>query len=312
MTFILIGMQSSGKSTIIERFLKRCTLTPFLPHSPTALFFHAGINVVKEGTGTRCPLDITCIHDDDAVEPKCELFGKKLSPDSKGTDLTVNEVFSAVTKHNMALGEANTFCSEPIFLVIRSQHVQNMRFVDLPGIISNKLKGSDNRKAIKEILKSEMRKPNTKLCVLLEPKEFATNSIIDFIDETLGGRDSWISDTTFLMTKFDMKLNDSRTGSKSNNFFKEFKENSAIPYLVITPTLETENLEPAELFKARQKLLEEAHGFEMEKFTQWKEGHRKYLQTHPGDEELLPVYKQQIGFAKAVQEMQRIMLDDTI
>ena len=45
MTFMFCGMQSAGKSTIMERFM------------------NAVLNIVQEGTGTRCPLDTTCIHD---------------------------------------------------------------------------------------------------------------------------------------------------------------------------------------------------------------------------------------------------------
>ncbi len=79
-----------------------------------------------------------------------------------------------------------------------------MRFVDTPGINANKsLIGKDNCDKIKGILRNEMRKPNTKLCVLLEPEEFTKNPIIQFCDESLGGRDKWINDATFPMTKFD-------------------------------------------------------------------------------------------------------------
>ncbi len=59
-SFVICGMQSSGKSTIMERFL------------------NAPLNIVQEGTGTRCPLDTTCIHDGSLKEPKCELFGEEL------------------------------------------------------------------------------------------------------------------------------------------------------------------------------------------------------------------------------------------
>jgi len=69
-------------------------------------------------------------------------------------------------------------------------------------------------KTFKKILKSEMLKDNMKLCVLLQPSEFATNPIVDFIVDSLGGRDTWIEDATFLMTKFDKQLDDSRTGNK--------------------------------------------------------------------------------------------------
>lgn len=57
-TFVICGMQSSGKSTIMERFM------------------NAPLNIVQEGTGTRCPLDTTCIHDATLKRPVCELFGE--------------------------------------------------------------------------------------------------------------------------------------------------------------------------------------------------------------------------------------------
>lgn len=66
MTFVFAGMQSAGKSTIMERFL------------------NSVLNIVQEGTGTRCPLDATCIHDDHFIEARCELSGKELPDEMKG------------------------------------------------------------------------------------------------------------------------------------------------------------------------------------------------------------------------------------
>jgi len=123
MTFILIGMQSSGKSTIVERFLRRC------------------INIVKEGTGTRCPLDITCIHDDSKAEPVCELSGNELTKKAVGKNLSVSDVFKAVTAHNEKLASEDKFSSESVYLIVRSKQVQNMRFVDLPGTLRVHLMG---------------------------------------------------------------------------------------------------------------------------------------------------------------------------
>ena len=60
MTFAICGMQSAGKSTIMERFM--CAV----------------LNIVQEVTGTRCPLYTTCIHDANLTEPKCELSGEEL------------------------------------------------------------------------------------------------------------------------------------------------------------------------------------------------------------------------------------------
>lgn len=292
MTFVLCGMQSAGKSTIMERFM------------------NAVLNIIQEGTGTRCPLDTTCIHDSSCTEPKCELKGNELS--SGGENLSIDQVFEQITSHNVMLGKEDRFSTEPLRLVFRAKNVSNMRFVDTPGIISNKSTGKDNREDIKTILRSEMRKPNTKLCILLEPKEFATNPIVEFCDESFGGRDKWIEDATFMMTKFDKQLDDSRTGSKANNFFKEFHKNNCFPHLVITPTLPKEDLPAEELFEARRELLDSSECFEKEKFTAWREGHDLFKHEHGGNDEILNENIQaRIGFLSAKKVMREIMLEDT-
>ena len=115
MTYVLVGMQSSGKSTIMERFLGSV------------------LNIVQEGTGTRCPLDITCIHDDDADPPICKLEGDELPEERTGDDLSVSTVFECITEHNRQLASEDRFSVQPIYLVYRSKIVENIRFVDTPG-----------------------------------------------------------------------------------------------------------------------------------------------------------------------------------
>jgi hypothetical protein len=293
MTFVFCGMQSSGKSTIMERFL------------------NSVLNIVQQGTGTRCPLDATCIHDSTCREAVCELYGDELY--EGGESLTANEVFERITNHNKKLGDEDRFSTQPLYLNYRSANVQNMRFVDTPGIISNQGTGKDNREDIKTILRSEMRKPNTKLCVLLEPKEYATNPILNFCDESLGGRQKWISNATFLMTKFDKQLDDARTATKANDFFSEFFDNKCYPHVIITPTLDIENLEPDILFQQRTKLIQIADAHEKDKFEQWLEGHERFRVEKGGDEQ--PLHKdigEKIGFLTAKNVMREIMLKDTV
>jgi hypothetical protein len=295
MTFVFCGMQSAGKSTIMERFL------------------NSVLNIVQQGTGTRCPLDATCIHDSRCEDAVCELYGDELPEDERGDHLTANEVFERITKHNKRLGQQDSFSTKPLHLVYKSAKVQNMRFVDTPGIISNQSTGKDNREEIKTILRSEMRKPNTKLCVLLEPKEFATNPILDFCDDSLGGRQKWIDSATFLMTKFDKQLDDARTATKANDFFNEFFENKCKPHLVITPTLDREDLSPDVLFEQRTKLIESADEHERDKFDQWQEGHERFrIENDCLEEPLRDDIKMKIGFPSAKSMMREIMLKDTI
>lgn len=295
MTFVLVGMQSAGKSTINERFMNK------------------PLNIVQEGTGTRCPLDTTCIHDASCGEPICELSGNELLSEHVGSRLTANQVFERITAHNRALGAEDRFSTEPLRLVYRSKQVQNMRFVDTPGIISNKSTGRDNREEIKRILQSELLKPNTKLCVLLEPKEFATNPIVDFCDETFGGRDNWKDKATFLMTKFDKQLEDSRTGGKANKFFEEYFNNGIYPHLVITPTLEKEDLPAEQLFEKRAELLAKADEGEMQRFGAWRQGHRLFCQENgDSEEDLHREIQKQISFQTVMRVMKQTMLEDTV
>jgi Dynamin family. len=293
MTFVICGMQSAGKSTIMERFMQ------------------APLNIIQEGTGTRCPLDTTCIHDSSLDEPRCELSGEELDPAMSGTALTTDEVFRAITAHNIMLANKDEFSTHSLRLVYRAKNVQNMRFVDTPGIISNKGTGQDNREDIKRILRETMKKPNSKLCVLVEPKEFSTNPIIDFCDETFGGRPKWTKNSIVLMTKFDKQLEDARSGSKANKFFKEFHDNDLYPYLIITPTLAKEDLPADKLLIERRKLLHSAHGNEMERFEDWRLGHEKFRETCPDDELLHPDIENKIGFSVAKDKMREIMLTDT-
>lgn len=292
MTFVLCGMQSAGKSTIMERFL------------------HAVLNIVQDGTGTRCPLDTTCIHDATCETPKCDLSGKELlNGDAK--DLTVDQVFKRIVEHNHKLGTEDRFSMERLRLVYRSSKVQNMRFVDTPGIIATHGSGNDNREDIKSILRNEMQRSRTKLCVLLQPDEFENNAIVDFCDETFDEpREEWMDKATFLMTKFDKQLVDAKSGSKANGFFKTFFDNNCYPHLVITPTLDVDRMPVDSLFPARQKLLEDAHEYEVHKFKEWKDTLKVSRMQHGEDEDLHPEIGKRIGFQTARDAMRTIMLQD--
>ena len=290
MTFVLCGMQSSGKSTIMERFM------------------NAVLNIVQEGTGTRCPLDTTCIHDEKLVDPICELRGEE---NVDGDHLSVDEVFKRIVAHNKSLADEDRFSTKPLRLVFKSKHVQNMRFVDTLGIISNKSTGKDNREEIMEIIRSELHRPNTKLCVLLEATEYAKNPIVEFLDNSLGGRKEWIRNATFLMTKFDKQAHDSRTAAKANAFFKEFQENCIDPHLVITPTLPKENLDPTTLYNARRELLASSTKYEKDAFRLWVGGHETFRQD-TGDKDILDHrISSRLGFDSAKKVMREIMLEDT-
>jgi len=100
MTFVFCGMQSAGKSTIMERFL------------------HAVLNIVQQGTGTRCPLDTTCIHDESLSSPVCNLRGAEL--DAEKENISGHEVFRLITEVNRKLAAEDRFSTEPLYLEYRA------------------------------------------------------------------------------------------------------------------------------------------------------------------------------------------------
>ena len=116
MRFIFIGNQSAGKSTIVERILQ-------FP-----------MNVVAEGTGTRCPLFVTTTHDTTKTEPVCTLSGcPKCEAATDNGKVHFHHVFHKITSHN-ADHVVGGFSSEALRLHVESPSVPNMIFVDLPGI----------------------------------------------------------------------------------------------------------------------------------------------------------------------------------
>jgi len=239
------------------------------------------------------------------------LSGLELDPSKAGKDLTTEQVFAAITEHNRILAKNDSFSTEPLTLVYRANNVQNMRFVDTPGIIENQGTGRDNREDIKRILNDVLQKPNSKLCVLVEPKEFSTNGIINFCDQTFGGKGKWTENAIVIMTKFDTKVRDARSGSKANKFFAEYHENNIYPYLAITPTLDREDLPPDILYNERKKLLQNAAKYEKEEFREWQMVHSQYRETDPEDPKLLTEISSQIGFPLAEKKMREVMLADT-
>jgi Dynamin family len=304
MTFVLCGIQSAGKSYLVERFM------------------NAVLNIVDDGTATRCPLDITCLHNADLDEPLCDLEGLELT--APGINLSVQDVFERVTQHNQRLEAENRVSKKALHLIYRANNVQNMRFVDTPGTKMNQDGTRDDRRAIQDILVHEMRKPNAKLCILLQStEEFATQPIVRFCDDTFGSRGQWIGRAIFLMTKSDLLIVNKRSAADANKFFAKFHDNHCFPHLIITPTLSNRQglTSPEALYNARSALLATADEVEARSFDKWLADHDRYNAetTTTGnnntnntsstvlDEEV----KLRIGFASAKKVMRNIMLEDT-
>jgi hypothetical protein len=227
--------------------------------------------------------------------------------------MTKEDVFERIVTHNRKLAGESRFSTKPLHLVFHSADVLNMRFVDTPGIISNKSAGGvDCREDIKRILQAEIAKPNTKLAVLLEATEYDKNPIVDFLDESLGGRKGWIGNATFIMTKFDKQMDDLRTGNKANSFFADYMKEGIFPHLVVTPTLPREDLEPAKLFKKRSEMLATSNSYESDRFDHWLNQHELCRIADSSAEVLDPRIKSLIGFPTAQNMFQAFIVEHTL
>ena len=77
-------------------------------------------------------------------------------------------------------------------------------------------------KRLRKMIRIIIKDPRARLCVVLEGKEFDTNPIVDFLDESFSGRQSWIGKAIFVMNKFDILIDDTRTAVRANKFFEPF------------------------------------------------------------------------------------------
>lgn len=109
---IVIGSQSSGKSSVLEAIVGH----EFLPK---------GSNMV-----TRRPIELTLIHIEDNKSDYCEFPQLGLG---KITNFT--EVRKILTDMNMAVPIEECVSDTPIYLNIYSQNVSDLTLVDLPGYI---------------------------------------------------------------------------------------------------------------------------------------------------------------------------------
>lgn len=191
---IVVGTQSSGKSSVIESLVGRT----FLPR----------------GTGivTRCPLVIQlnyCPKDDRERRSSeegtltIEEWGKFLH--TKGKIFTdFNEIRNEIEQEtNRKAGHNKGVCSEPIVLKIYSPHVLNLSLVDLPGLTKVPVgdQPEDIEQQIKKLVIKYISNPNSIiLAVVTANTDMATSESIKIArDVDTDGRR-----TLAVVTKLDL------------------------------------------------------------------------------------------------------------
>ena len=112
---IVVGSQSSGKSSVLENIVQR----DFLPRG--------------NGIVTRRPLVLQLINVHDTEESKAEEYGEFLHANQKFTDFTeIRREIEAETAR--VAGQNKGISRSPINLKIYSPNVLNLTLVDLPGL----------------------------------------------------------------------------------------------------------------------------------------------------------------------------------
>lgn len=119
---VVVGCQSSGKSSVLESFVGR----DFLPR---------GAGIV-----TRRPLVLQLEHDDN---PNGQEVGEFLhKPNQKYTNF--DEICKEIIAETERItGTGRNVSPQPIGLKLKSPHVLNLTLVDLPGLVKNATQGQD-------------------------------------------------------------------------------------------------------------------------------------------------------------------------
>ncbi|KAL7552834.1 hypothetical protein ACHAWF_016078 [Thalassiosira exigua] len=154
------------------------------------------------------------------------------------------------------------------------------------GIISNQTTGKDNREEIKSIVRDSMKRSNSKV----------------FLDDTFGGREKWTKDSIVIMNKYDIQLENSRSGSKQTISSLNTTEMAHIL---------CEDIDAETLFDKKKDLFTEATEYEEGKFMDWKAMLASYREIDPNDPKLDPKVDSCIGFPRAQRRMRDVMLVGT-
>ncbi|KAJ2344451.1 mitochondrial dynamin GTPase Msp1 [Coemansia sp. RSA 2671] len=178
-SIVVIGSQSSGKSSVLEAIVGQ----EFLPK---------GTNMV-----TRRPIELTLVNTPNATEEYGEFpqLGLGRIDDFRHIQRTLHDL-------NMAVPEDECVSDRPIELRIYSPHVPDLRLVDLPGYIQvvNRKQPPVLRQRIRDLCEGYLRQPNIILAVCAADVDLANSEALKASrrNDPMGTR------TIGVITKVDM------------------------------------------------------------------------------------------------------------
>lgn len=164
---VVVGTQSSGKSSVIESIVKR----EFLPRG--------------SGIVTRRPLVVRLIHISDVDSTRGGDWVKFNHIDKEFTDF--DEVREEIERETERVcGSDKGIRPEPITLTVYSESVVNLTLVDLPGLTKNPVGGQpeDIELQVRELVIKYIKNPNSIiLAVTAANTDFATSEAIKLARE---------------------------------------------------------------------------------------------------------------------------------
>ncbi|KAJ2174880.1 mitochondrial dynamin GTPase Msp1, partial [Coemansia sp. RSA 532] len=156
-SIVVIGSQSSGKSSVLEAIVGQ----EFLPK---------GTNMV-----TRRPIELTLINTPDAAEEYGEFpqLGLDRIRDFSRIQRTLYDL-------NMSVPETECVSDKPIELRIYSPHVPDLRLVDLPGYIQvvNRKQPPVLKQKIRDLCETYLKQPNIILAVCAADVDLANSEAL--------------------------------------------------------------------------------------------------------------------------------------
>lgn len=155
-SIVVIGSQSSGKSSVLESIVGH----EFLPK---------GSNMV-----TRRPIELTLVHTSGAGD-YCEFPALR-----SGQISSFKEVQRRLTEMNLAVPESEVVSADPIQLRIYSPHVPDLNLIDLPGYIQVVAAGQplELKSRIAELCERYIQPPNVILAVSAADVDLANSTAL--------------------------------------------------------------------------------------------------------------------------------------
>jgi len=218
--FVVVGMQSDGKSSFIEALLG------------------FQFNIINSTIGTRRPLIIQMKSDINAKEPIC-CFKKEneleFEPPIKVEELT-NEI---IKRTNDKCGIGDNVSKEPIVLRVNYINSSNLTIIDTPGFRiggDDKIK-NDIKNMVKDLIKDQSRMI---ICLEQSTVEWANTVSRPFVVDF----DQNLERTILIQTKFDNRVKEFNNGEMANKYLDgEGITEKKRPYFISLPIKRTTNKE---------------------------------------------------------------------